>query len=310
MKAIVLHEFGAPSHLKYEEHADPKPGAGEVLIAVMAVSVNPIDWKVRSGAVQKRMPVELPWIPGRDVAGIVREVGEGVTQFAAGDHVMALTNATYAQLCVVKASDLAHIPDAMDMTTAAAIPLVAITGDMLVRDAAKVQPGQTILLSGAVGSVGRMAAFAAFEIGAKTIAGVRKSQLAEARALPGVIDAVDLEDDAAMERLGLVDAVANTLMGAITEKLLAKIKQGGTFGSVADTPPNAHLHPSITVTRIMAQPNAATIRHYAEAVLAKKIDLPIERILQLKDAAEAQHLGEKGGLGGKIVLTVESDSVV
>ena len=305
MKAIVLHEYGPPANLKYEDWDDPKPGAGEVLVAIHAASVNPIDWKLRSGAYKDRMPLQLPVVLGRDLAGAVRKVGEGVTEFSSGDAVMAFANGTYAQLSIVKAADLVRIPEGMETTLAAAIPLVAITGDQLTRDAAKVQPGQTVLVAGALGSVGRMATFAAHEIGAKVIAGVRTKQLDQARKLPGVVDAVALDDDAALAKLDKVDAVANTLLGDVTAKLIATIKEGGIFGSVADVPPNAADFPTIQVNRIQAKLNAGTIAHYAKAVQDGKLELPIDRVLPLIQVAEAHALGEKGGTAGKLVLTVE-----
>jgi NADPH:quinone reductase-like Zn-dependent oxidoreductase len=175
MKAVVLHEYGPAKNLKYEDFEDPKPGEGEVLIRVQAVSVNPIDWKMRSGSARDRFPLQLPAVLGRDVAGVVRELGSGVTGFAEGDRVFALAFHTYAELCVVKATELAKIPEGLELTTAATIPLVSVTGDQLMRDGAKAEKGQTILLTGALGSVGRMALYAAKEIGANVIAGVRKS---------------------------------------------------------------------------------------------------------------------------------------
>jgi len=110
MKAVVLHEYGPPSKLVYEEFPDPLPAPGEVLVRVHAVSVNPIDWKMRSGAAKERFPLTLPAILGRDVAGTVAKLGDGVEGFKVGDRVFALSNATYAEFCLVKAADLAHIP--------------------------------------------------------------------------------------------------------------------------------------------------------------------------------------------------------
>ena len=104
MKAVVLHEYGGPSKLKYEDFDDPVAGPGEVLVRVAASSVNPVDWKMRSGAAKERFPVQFPGILGRDISGTVRELGEGVTGFEPGDKVMALGHAAYAELAVVKAS--------------------------------------------------------------------------------------------------------------------------------------------------------------------------------------------------------------
>jgi NADPH:quinone reductase-like Zn-dependent oxidoreductase len=301
MKAVVLHEYGPPSNLKYEDFPDPRPGPGEVLVAVRAAGVNPIDWKLRSGAAQKLYPLTFPAILGYDVAGTVRELGEGVKDFAIGDRVFAMTVATYAELCVVKAEELAKIPEGLEMTTAAAVPLVSITGDQLIRKGTVVQPGQTILLTGAVGNVGRCALFAAKEIGAKVIAGVRKSQIEEAKSL-GATEAIDLSDDAAIARLGTVDGVADTVGGDIAPKLLAKIKPGGNYGSVLGPPKDAALHPTVNIRPIMSKANAATYIHYGEAIRDKKLSMPIDRIVPLSDAAAAQAAAEKGGVG-KIILT-------
>ena len=300
MKAVVLHEYGGPNKLKYEDFDDPQPEPGEVLVRVEAASVNPVDWKMRSGAAKDRFPLEFPAILGRDLAGFVRGVGEGVKGFAEGDKVFALANKTYAELCVVKAETLAKIPDGVDMTTAAAVPLVALTGDQLIRKMSEVQPRQTILLTGATGSVGRCALFCALELGAKVIAGVRKRQKDEALAL-GAIAAIDLEDADELARLGFVDAVADTVGGKLGPKLLAKVKPGGVYGSLVGPPQDAALHPQVRVNAMMAQPNAATIVHYAEAIRAGKLKLPVDHVMPLAQAGDAQALGEKGGTG-KIVL--------
>ena len=103
MKAVVLHEYGGPDKLKYEDVPDPVAADGEVLVRVAASSVNPIDYKIRSGAMKQHFPLELPAILGRDIAGIVRTVGTRVSGFAPGDKVMALGNQAYAELAVVKA---------------------------------------------------------------------------------------------------------------------------------------------------------------------------------------------------------------
>ena len=301
MKAVVLHEYGGSSKLKYEDFADPTPGPGELLVRVQAVSLNPIDWKMRSGVVKEYFPVNFPGILGRDVAGIVREIGPDVKGFKVGDRVFALAQATYAELCVVKATDLALIPDGLDITTAAAIPLVSLTGDQLIRLGTNAQAGQTIVIAGALGSVGRCALFAALEIGAKVIAGVRKKQMDEALTL-GAIAAIDLDDDKSIASLGIVDAVADTVNHDIATKLIAKVKPGGIFASVVGPPSNAALHPTIQVNLIMASPDPKTVVHYAEAVRGGKLKLPIDRIMPLAEAAEAQAVAEKGGVG-KIILT-------
>ncbi|MBB5065073.1 NADP-dependent oxidoreductase [Granulicella mallensis] len=300
MKAVVLHEYGGPSKLKYEDFPDPQAGKGEVLVRVAAAGLNPIDWKIRSGAMKEFMPVQFPTVLGYDFAGVVRELGEGVTGFAVGDRVFGRTGACYAELCVVKAEELAKVPEGVETTTAGALSVVATTADQLIRTAAKLQAGQTVLLTGALGSVGRMALFCALELGAKVIAGVRKKQIEEALAL-GATAAIDVSDKDELARLGMVDAVADTIGGALAEKLIAKVKPGGAFGSTVGPVGNAALHPTVEVNAFGSHADAKVIVHYAEAIRDGKLALPIDRMLPLSDASEAHAAAEKGGVG-KIVL--------
>ncbi|AEU39160.1 NADP-dependent oxidoreductase [Granulicella mallensis] len=300
MKAVVLHEYGGPSKLKYEDFPDPQAGKGEVLVRVAAAGLNPIDWKIRSGAMKEFMPVQFPTVLGYDFAGVVRELGEGVTGFAVGDRVFGRTGACYAELCVVKAEELAKVPEGVETTTAGALSVVATTADQLIRTAAKLQAGQTVLLTGALGSVGRMALFCALELGAKVIAGVRKKQIEEALAL-GATAAIDVSDKDELAKLGMVDAVADTIGGALAEKLIAKVKPGGAFGSIVGPVGNAALHPTVEVNAFGSHADAKVIVHYAEAIRDGKLALPIDRMLPLSDASEAHAAAEKGGVG-KIVL--------
>ena len=139
MRAVVLHEYGGPEKLKFEDNVpEPQMSGGTVLIQAAAASVNPIDWKLRSGMRQKDTPLSFPAILGRDVSGVVRAVGANVKHFRAGDRVLALSNATYAELVAVNDSDSdPHLPDGVDLVDAAAIPLISLTGDQLVRLATK-----------------------------------------------------------------------------------------------------------------------------------------------------------------------------
>ena len=126
MRAVVLHEYGGPEKLKFEENVpEPQISGNTVLIAATAASVNPIDWKLRSGMMQKIYPLPLPAILGRDVSGIVQAVGANVKHFETGDRVLALSNKTYAELVAVDDSEVTHLPDGVDLADAAAIPLIA-----------------------------------------------------------------------------------------------------------------------------------------------------------------------------------------
>jgi NADPH:quinone reductase-like Zn-dependent oxidoreductase len=301
MKAVVLHEYGGPSNLKYEDVDDPVAGEGQVLVRVTASSVNPIDYKIRSGAMKAYMPLELPAILGRDISGIVREVGAGVTGFAPGDRVMALGNKAYAELAVVKAEDLAHVPEKLDLVEAAALPLVTLTGEQLITRGTKIQSGQTVLVAGAAGNVGRSAVWTAKKAGAIVIAGVKKSQMKAAAEL-GADQVLALDDAAAMEKLGLIDAVADTVGHETAERLLGKVKQGGVFASVLGPPGNAKMHPTVKIEAVRVVPDASMLKTLAEDVVAGKLKIPIDRMVPLAEAGEAQAAAEKGGIGKVLLL--------
>ncbi|WP_263359663.1 zinc-binding dehydrogenase [Acidicapsa ligni] len=179
------------------------------------------------------------------------------------------------------------------------LPLVATTGDQLIR-ATKVEKGQTILLTGAVGSVGRMALFSALEIGAKVIAGVRKAQINEALKA-GATEAIDVNDDAAIAKLPVLDAVADTVGGTVTTKIIGKVKPGGFLATVTSAPANASEF-KVTVKAISSAPDPKAYVHYGTAVRDGKLVLPIEKTFPMAEAAEAQAFAEKGNVG-KVVLT-------
>ncbi len=301
MRAVVLHKYGGPDELKWEEVQDPVAGAGEVLVRVSSSSVNPVDYKVRSGEAKGRFPVEFPGIIGRDVAGVVRALGEGVAGFEPGDKVFALANHTYAELCVVKAADLAKVPEGLDVVEAGALPLVVQTGEQLIRLGTKIEGGQTVLVAGAAGAVGRAAVWVAKKSGARVIAGVKKSQLEAAKTL-GADEVIALDDESAMESLGFVDAVADAVGGKTAEMLLGKVKQGGVFASVLGPPTNAGLHPTLHVEAVSTVPDPGRLVEIAEDVVSKNLVIPIDRMISMAKAGEGQAAAEKGGIGKVLLL--------
>ncbi len=302
MKAVRIHRYGGPDVLTYEDGVpEPVIGPDTVLIASVTTSVNPIDWKVRSGARQKDFPLELPAILGKDVSGVVLAVGREVRNIKPGDHVMALADATYAEMVAVPAGLVTHIPHGVDPVSAAALPLVSLTGDQLVRHATRATAGQAILVTGALGSVGRAAVHAAKKLGAKVIVGVRGRQLADAEML-GADGAVALDDDDAIGRLEAVDGVADTVGGSIAAKLLSKVRAGGRFGYASVLPEDAAKDGTVEVSRVFARPDPSKLRGFADDLRDGKFILPVSRIMGLQDVAAAHTLLVKGG-GGKIVLT-------
>jgi NADPH:quinone reductase-like Zn-dependent oxidoreductase len=301
MKAIVVHQYGGPEVLKFEEYPDPVPGSGEVLVRVAAASVNPLDEKRRAGLTDDYYPIKFPGLIGVDMSGTVAEIGPGVEGFTVGDKVFAMADNTYAELCVVKAEVLAKVPKGLDLVEAAALPLVTTTGYQLLA-ATGIKAGRTVMVVGAVGNVGRSAVFTAKDRGATVIAGVLKKQTGEAKTT-GADQIVATDDDAAIANLAPLDAVADTVGGKTAEKLIAKVKPGGVFASVLKLPQNAANYPSVKSVFVFSKFDAKTQVFLGEAVRDGKLVIPIGLKLPLREAAQAHAAAEKG-VPGKILLVV------
>jgi NADPH:quinone reductase-like Zn-dependent oxidoreductase len=301
MKAVLLHEYGGPEMLRYEDTDVPRYGDNEVLVRVRATSVNPVDYKIRSGAARARMPVNFPAILGRDLAGEVVEAGRSVTGFPKGMRVMALANGTYAEFTVAKADVLAPIPEALTFEQAAALPLVTTTGAQLIERAVKPRSGQTVLVTGALGGVGRTAVHVAHKNGVHVVAGVRARERDAASRLAGVEKVVAVDREEEIAALRNLDAIADTVNGPTIQRLLKAIRDGGVLGSVLGKPEGADKH-NIRVEAFMAVPDASRLYQLAEDTARGEFSIPIARVMKLSEIQEAHRAAESGGTGGKIIL--------
>jgi NADPH:quinone reductase-like Zn-dependent oxidoreductase len=300
MHAVLLIAYGGVDQLTYKQVPDPKPASGEVLVKVAGTSLNPIDWKLRAGYLKDIMPLQFPAILGRDVAGTVAEAGPDVTRFKAGDKVMGLVNQSYAELLTAKEEDLALIPEGLTMEEAAVVPLVALTGAQLIENGVKPKAGDRVLVTGALGAVGRTAVYIAKIHGALVIAGVRKNQKPEALLL-GADQVVALDDDHEIAGLPELDAIADTIGGAVIEKVLPKLKKDGVLGSVLGKPPAADKF-SIRVSAVVVHPDAKRLATLADDVVSGDLVIPVGRRFKLSEIRQAQTLAERGGTG-KVLIT-------
>jgi NADPH:quinone reductase-like Zn-dependent oxidoreductase len=300
MKAIVIHGYGSPDVLKYEDYPEPVPGPGEVLVKVAASSVNPFDFKVRSGAMKDFIPLTFPAVLGIDVSGTVESVGPGVTTLAPGDKVFAIASQAYATRCLVKATALAKIPEGANLGEMAALPTVTTTGAQLASLALGGHSGVTLLVTGALGNVGRSAVYIAKSRGATVIAGVLKRHVAKAQAV-GADNVVALDDAQAVEALEPVDAVADTVGGETADAVIRKVKSGGIFASVLGPPSTAASFPKLQVRPMAVTPDPVLLLEMAEALRKGAFSIPLGQKFALADAAKAHAAAEKGS-AGKILL--------
>ncbi len=301
MRAIVLPEYGPPSALQLQTLPDPKPGPNELLVRVAGASLNPVDWKQRSGAIRERMPLALPAVLGRDAAGTVAAMGPGVSGFAVGDRVLGrVPGGGYAELVAAPVDCWAPVPAKLELADAGALPLALLTGAQLA-EATDARAGETILVTGATGSVGRAAVFAAQARGAKVLAGVRGKHRAEAARL-GADAVVAIDDDGEIARLPALDGIADTVSGETIQKLLGKLKPGGKLGSVLGEPAGARER-GLAVKAFMTRSDPKRLGELAQAVADGKLAIPIARRFPLADAAAAHALAETH-VDGKILLLV------
>ena len=301
MRAIILPEYGPASALQLGTLPDPTPGANEIAVRMAGASLNPIDWKQRSGALKAYMPLALPAVLGRDVSGTVAAVGPGVTGFAVGDRVLGrVPGGGYAEIVVAPLDSWARLPETLDLADAGALPLVLLTGAQLVEEAVDARAGETILVTGATGGVGRVAVFAANVRGANVWAAVRGKHAAAAREL-GVSGVVVLDDGGGdVARLPALDGIANTIFGDTVQTLLGKLKPGGKIGSVVGEPAGA-AERGFVVRAFLTRNDPKRLGELAQAVADGKLVIPIAKRFPLAEARAAHELAEAGA-DGKVLL--------
>jgi NADPH:quinone reductase-like Zn-dependent oxidoreductase len=300
MKAVQLHGYGSVDQLVYEEIPIPLAGAGEVLVKMASTSVNPIDYKIRRGDMQEIMPLQLPFIPGYDLAGQVVALGEGVTSVKLDAMVMGVTEHTYSDYIVCKAEILAPIPVGLDSSEAGAFPLVLQTGAQLIELGVAPRSGDRLLITGALGSVGRTAVHVAKQHGAYVIAGVRSNQRAEAEKL-AVDEVVAVDDEKQLASLAELDAVANTVGRDVIDRLIPHIRKNGVLATVVGRPKSADGR-DLQVHEVWSEPDAKRLEALAGELARGEFTIPISKRFKLAEIRQAHALAEKGG-GGKIVIT-------
>ncbi|HEY2899473.1 MAG TPA: NADP-dependent oxidoreductase [Polyangia bacterium] len=299
MKAVVLPEYGEANRLEVRDLPEPTPGPNEIKVRVAAAGINPIDWKLRSGAFKAYRPLTFPAVLGRDVSGEVVAVGPGVIAFKVGTRVLGFVDHGYAAFVVAPVDAWAEVPAGLELIDAAALPLVSLTGAQLV-EAAGIREGDAVLVTGATGAVGRVAVFIARSRGAKVFAGVRRNHKADAATL-GADVVVALDDEQEIAKLPPLDALADTVGGATTQQLLGKLKAGGRIGSVVGEPAGAKER-GFAVQAFSTHRDPKRLAELAASAAAGKLIVPLAKRFPFSQAGAAHALAEKGGVGKVLLL--------
>ncbi len=308
MKAIQIHQFGGTAELKYEDAPMPKINPDDVLVKIYATSINPVDWKVRQGAMKGRMEFKFPLILGWDVSGVITEVGNDVKDFKVGQEVYAkpdiTRNGTYAEYVAVKANEIAAKPASVSHEEAATIPLAGLTAWQGIFDHGKTEPGQKILIHGASGGVGTIALQLAKWKGAYVIATSSTKNIEFLKEL-GADEVIDYQQQKFENELKDLDFVFDTIGGDTQKKSVAVLKPGGILVStvmVEDEQP--FKDKKIRIMRFMAQSEPEQLKQMADLIDSGKLKPIVAQVFPLQEIAEAQELNAKGHTRGKIAIKV------
>ncbi|WP_298452940.1 NADP-dependent oxidoreductase [uncultured Marinobacter sp.] len=312
MKKVVYHQFGERDVLDVVSSEIPSPQQGEVLIRVHGAGVNPIDWKTRKGFgfVAQQIESSLPWTPGYDVAGEVVAIGDGVTTLAPGDRVMGLVGfplngGGYSEYALATADELAVVPEELDLVTAAALPLAALTAWQALFEVAELAPGQKILVHAGAGGVGHLAVQFALAHGAHVIATAsagNRDFLAEL----GVHEVIDYNTtDFADECFGL-DVVLDLVGGETGKRSLRTLGENGVLVTIptvtADEVISAAEAQGLKAYGMTVRPDVFHLDEIAELIEDGDVKVHIEKAFKLDQAAQAHELLEGGHVRGKLVL--------
>jgi NADPH:quinone reductase-like Zn-dependent oxidoreductase len=308
MRAVRQHELGGPEVLAVEEVERPTPGPTEVLVRVAAAGVNPVDWKTRSGGGFVREP---PFIVGWDVAGVVEEVGFGVTWLSPGDRVFGMPRfpheaGCYAEFVVSPSRQLARIPEGLGDVEAAAVPLTGLTAWQSLVDTAGVGAGMRVLVLGAAGGVGHFAVQIAKARGA-WVAGTASAAKHDFLADLGADEAIDYTSEAVADRVQDVDVVLDAVGGEAGLGGLPAMRDGGVLVTVSGSAVAGLREAAaerVRVEAILVEPDRIGMEALAALAAEGKLRPHVERTFPLEEAAAAHALGEQGRTRGKIVLTM------
>jgi len=305
VKAVFIEKFGGPEVLQYGDMPDPVAEAGEVVVDVVAASVNAADWKVRAGEYSQ---ATFPLILGRDFSGTVAAIGPGVDDLKIGDAVFGVFDVgkegAYAEKVAIKSAIVANKPDTLSHIDAAALALAGLTAIRSVEDTLKLQRGETIFIQGGAGGVASFAIQLAKHIGARVITTTSAANLAYVRGL-GADEVIDYNATDFTRVVSNCDAVFDTVGGEVAINSFEVLRPGGRAAFIASgwkapQPTRGDvtsLRPSVTRGR-------EPLKRIAQLVTAGAVRPPEVKLFRLSQAIEAHRLSEGRHFRGKLIFQV------
>jgi NADPH:quinone reductase-like Zn-dependent oxidoreductase len=311
MKAVVVHEYGGPEVLKYEDVPRPEPNEDQILVRVIAAGVNPVDGLIRSGRYAQFFHTKLPLVPGYDISGTVEKVGAKMTKFKVGDPVYAYIGLKdgggYAEYAVAMEKEASIKPKSLNYIEAAAVPLAAETAWQALIDTAKLTAGQTVLIHGGSGGVGSFAIQIAKARGAKVIATASTPNQGLLKQL-GADVAVDYTKTKFEDVAKDVDVVVDSVGKDTLARSYGVVKKGGFVVSLVGQPDPAELEKhGVRGAPLSVEPNDDELAQISKLIDERKIKVIISHVLPLKEATKAQAQSDTHHTRGKIVFKVAEE---
>jgi NADPH:quinone reductase-like Zn-dependent oxidoreductase len=311
MKAIVIHAYGGPEVLKLEEVARPEPKEDEILIRVIAASVNPVDAAIRQGYLAPIIGDKLPLIPGMDAAGVVEKTGVKIGKFKAGDPVYAFftlaSEGGYADFVIAKENEVAPKPKSLTYAQAAAVPAAGSTAWKALVETADLGAGQTVLIHGGSGGVGHFAIQIAKARGARVIATASTANQEFLKQM-GADVPIDYTKTKFEDIAKDVDVVLDAVGGDTLKGSYGVVKKGGIIVSIVDDPDKAALDAhGIRGKSIRTDPKANVLEELTRLIEAKKIVPVVSQVLPLNEVVKAHEQIATRHTRGKIVLQVAEE---
>ncbi|MCU0942850.1 MAG: NADP-dependent oxidoreductase [Hydrogenophaga sp.] len=310
MQAIQINAFGGPEQMALVALPTPEPGASDLLVRVVAAGVNPIDWKIRSGAmaqaIGRPLPVTLGWAASGTVVGVGAEVGG----FAPGDEVCFYAEfargGCYAEYVTVNALQVALKPRGLSFVQAAALPMSGQAAWTSLIEVAALQPGMRVLIHGAGGALGRVAVQLAHRAGAQVCATASADQIDEVRRL-GADTVIDHRRERFEERFKDLDVVLDTVGGETQEASWSTLKAGGLLVATATPPPPDKASAlGLRSAFVFTRPDGRSLTALAQLADNGQLEVNVGQELPLADAAQAHRIGQTGQARAKTVLRVAS----
>ncbi|MBL8266140.1 NADP-dependent oxidoreductase [Steroidobacter sp.] len=308
MRALLMTGYGASDVLRVERVAVPTPASGEVRIRIHAASVNPIDWKIRSGKLQRNYSVDLPYIPGRDVAGTVDAIGAGVTRWKVGDAVFAVTSGGgLAEYVIAPADNIAAKPAKLSFEEAAGIPTASLAAWRTLITNGDIKRGQRVLIHGGAGGVGSTAVQLAHWRGAHVIATASERNHDYLKSI-GADEVIDYRTTRFEDVVKDVDVVLDNVGGDTLQRSPAVLKEGGTLLTIVGMPPaqacSERKLRCPTPSTATKQKPGEELAQLGQLFDSGALQMSVEKVFPLEQAAQALDLSETGRARGKIVVRV------